>query len=96
MAIKTININYHFVNPINHRDNNAEISIHTFKNHFIAVLCIVYAKFQLQLWDRMIQQSTKNLNLLQKSRLHPHLLTYKYIYGYFITNAHRYPNQGQE
>ena len=47
--IKTMDIKYQLVPPSNHREKNAEISIQTFKNHFIARLCSIDKYFQLQL-----------------------------------------------
>ena len=39
--MKSMNIKYQLVPPSNHRANNAERAIQTFKNHFIAGLCSV-------------------------------------------------------
>ena len=39
------------------------------------------AEFYLQLWERMLQQSTINLNLLQQSRLHPRRSVYMNLHG---------------
>ena len=41
LTMTTINIKYQLVPPSNHRAINAERAIQTFKNHFIAGLCIV-------------------------------------------------------
>ena len=82
----TMDIKYHLVPPSSHRTNNAERKIHTFKNKFIAGLCILDAYFQLQLWYRMIQQATISINITRQSRLHPHLLSYTHIYGQFDYN----------
>ena len=56
MAIKTMDIKYQLINPNNHRANNAERVIQTFKNHLIAGICIVDKDFQLQFWYRLIKQ----------------------------------------
>ena len=41
IKMKTMNIKYKLVPPSNHRANNAERAIKTFKNHFIAGLCSI-------------------------------------------------------
>ena len=69
------------MSPGDNRDNNIDRSIQTFKNHFIAGLCIVGADFHLQLLDRILQQATIILNLLIKSKLHPYLLAHAHLYG---------------
>ena len=45
----TMYINFQLVTPSHHIANNIEIELHTFANHFIAGLFIVYADFCLQL-----------------------------------------------
>ena len=42
-----MNIKYQLVSPSNHRANNAEKYIQTFKNHFIAGLCSVDKDFHV-------------------------------------------------
>eukprot|EP00978_Attheya_sp_CCMP212_P013058 scaffold32606_cov75-Attheya_sp.AAC.1 len=74
-AITGQNITYQLAPPGNHRQNNAERAIQTFKNHFVARLCSVDGSFPLQQWDRMLEQATITLNLLRQSRLHPQLLS---------------------
>ena len=58
-----------------------------FKKNFIAGLCSVDANFRLQLWDRLLQQATIIVNLLQQSRICPYLPAYTHIYGYFYYNC---------
>ena len=55
LTMTIMNIKYQLVPPSNHRTNNAERAIQTFKNHFIAVLCSVDKDFHLQLWDIPLQ-----------------------------------------
>ena len=90
MAMATMDINYQLVPPSQHRANNAERAIHTFKNHVTSGLCVrlcsVDENLHLQLWDILLHKSTISLNLIQKSRLHPHLSAYTHIFGYFIYN----------
>ena len=77
---------YQLVPPSNLRVNNAEREIQTLKNHFISGLRSVDVDFHLQLWDRMINQETISLNILRRSRIHPHLLYYTHTYGEFDYN----------
>ena len=86
MTMTTMNIKCQLVPPSNHIANNAEISIQTFKNHFIEVLCIVDNDFHLQLWDRLLQQANISLNLLRKSGTLPHISAYTHILGEFDFN----------
>eukprot|EP00978_Attheya_sp_CCMP212_P022418 scaffold66914_cov33-Attheya_sp.AAC.5 len=51
------NIKYQLAPPGNHRMNNAERAIQTFKNNFVAGLCSVDASFPLQKWDRMLDHT---------------------------------------
>ena len=81
MTITTMNIKHQLVPPSDHRANNSERAIQTFKNHFIAGLCIVDKDFHLQLWVRLLQQATISLNLLRQSRTFPQLSSYTHIFG---------------
>ena len=83
MEMTTMDINYHLVLPNNHRSNNTERLIQTFKNYFILVLCSVDENFHLQLWYRLLQQAKTSLNLLRQSIIHPHLSAYTHIFGEF-------------
>ena len=76
----SMNIKYQLVNPSIHRANNAERSIQTFKNYFIDVMCSIDKDFNLQLWDRLLQQVTSSLNFLRKSKTLPHISAYTQIY----------------
>ena len=86
LAMTTINIKYQLVPTSNHRGNNAEREIQTFKNHCIAILCSVEKYFHLQLCDRLLQQETISLNLPRKSRTLPHISAYTHIFGEFDFN----------
>ena len=84
--MKTMEIKYQLVPPGNHRENNAERAILTFKNHFIAVLYSIDKDFHLQLWDILIQQSKISLNLIRHSILHSHQSAYMHIFLGFNYN----------
>ena len=84
--MKTIIIKYQLVPPSNHRANNAEREIQTFKNHFISGLCRVDKYIYLQLWGRLLQQATISLSLIRQSRTLPHISAYTHISGEFNFN----------
>ena len=67
LTMTTMNLKYQLVPPNNHRENNEDIEIQTFKNHFIAELYSLDKYFHLQLWDILLQQATISLNLLRQS-----------------------------
>jgi hypothetical protein len=69
-------IDYQLAPPHIHQSNNAERTIQTFKNHFIAGLCSVDPNFPLMLWDKLLHQATITLNLLRKSRINPRMSAY--------------------
>ena len=81
MTITTMDIKYKLVPPSNHRSNNKERSILTFKYHFIAVLWIIYIDFYLQLWYRLLQETIFSINLLRESVILPNLLAYTHMLG---------------
>ena len=76
ITITTMHTKYQLVPPINHRANNAERVIQTFKNHFIAGMCSIDKYFHLKLWERLLQQATTSLNLIRQSRTLPHISAY--------------------
>ena len=86
MIMITMDIKYQLVPQGNNRANNAERSIQTFKNHFIAVIFSIDKDFHLQLWDKLLYQSTINLNLLLQSIILSHLSSYTNIFGEFGCN----------
>ena len=86
MTMTTMNIKYQLVPTSNQRANNAERGIQTFKNHFKSGMCIVDKYFHLKLWDRLLQQTTINLNLLRKSRTFPHISAFIHIFGELAQN----------
>jgi hypothetical protein len=79
-------INYQLTPPHIHRRNNAEQAIHTFNNHCIAGLCSVDPTFPLKLRDKLLPQAMITLNLLQKSRINPHMSAYAQLNGHFDFN----------
>jgi hypothetical protein len=74
------------VPPKEHRANAAERSIHTFKNHFISILCSVDSNFPMNEWDRLLPQTIITLNLLCSSRIHPSLSAHASLFGNYDFN----------
>ena len=71
-----------------HRRNAAERAIRTFKNHFIAGLASCDPNFPLNLWDRLLDQAERTLNLLRGSRINPKLSAYMQIHGAYDFARH--------
>ena len=57
MTMNSMNIKYQLVPPSNHRANNTERYIQTFKKPFITVMCRVDKDFHIQLWEIFLQQA---------------------------------------
>ena len=51
------NSQYQLVPPNNHRHNEAERAIRTFKEHFIRVLAGEDAKFPMSMWDHLLEKN---------------------------------------
>ena len=66
-----------------HRQNMAERSIETYKNHFISILAGVSDDFPIHQWDELLPQSFFTLNLLGQSNVVPTILEYAYHHGPF-------------
>ena len=79
-------IDYQLAPPHVHRRNAAERAIRTFKNHFIAGLCSVDAKFPLCLWDELVPQGELTLNLMRGSRINPKLSAWAQVNGHYDFN----------
>ena len=71
--LKKEKVGIQLVEPHNHRVNAAERAIRTFKNHFIAGLCIGDRKFPTILWSKLVNQAVRSMNMLRTSRVHPKL-----------------------
>jgi hypothetical protein len=79
-------IDYQLAPPHIHLRNNAERTIHTFKNHFIAGLCSVDPSFPLKFWYKPLPQATTTLNILRKLRIDPHMNAYAQLNGHYDFN----------
>ena len=80
------NIKFQLVPPHLHRRNTAEKAIHTFKNHFVSILCGVHPDFLLHLWCKLLPQSELTLNLVRPCRYNPKLSAYEALEGNFSYN----------
>eukprot|EP00957_Ditylum_brightwellii_P176129 13411749-Ditylum_brightwellii.AAC.1 len=79
-------ITYQFTPPHMHQVNAAERAICTFKEHFIASLCSINAKFLLHLWFQLIKQAEMILNISRPCRRSPAIAANTAIWGEFEYN----------
>ena len=86
--IEENNCTYEIVPPHIHRRNAAERAIRTFKNHFIAGISSVDPDFPLSLWDRLLPQATRTLNMLRPTRINPNISADTYFHGQHDYNRH--------
>jgi hypothetical protein len=75
-------IQFELVPPGNHRRNQAERAIQTFKAHFIAILAGVDDKFPLSLWYHLLKPTELTLNLLHQSKVAPKISTFAHFHGH--------------
>ena len=68
-------ISFQLVPPEMHWQNQAERSIWTFKDHFLAILAGVDPAYPPYLWDLLLPQAELILNLLIQAKLNPKILT---------------------
>ncbi len=64
-----------------HRRNQAERAIQTFKAHFISILAGVVDKFPLSLWCHLLKSTELTLNLLRQSRVVPKILIFVHVHA---------------
>jgi hypothetical protein len=72
---------YELVPPGQHRRNQAERAIQTFKSHFISILAGVGDKFPLSLWCHLLEPAELTLNLLRQSRITPNVSAFAHVHG---------------
>jgi hypothetical protein len=75
-------IQFELVPPGNHRRNQAERAIQTFKAHFIAILAGVDDKFPLSLWCHLLEPTELTLNLLRQSKVAPKISAFAHVHGH--------------
>eukprot|EP00804_Cyclotella_cryptica_P003592 CCRYP_002190-RA/>CCRYP_002190-RA protein AED:0.27 eAED:0.27 QI:0/0/0/1/0/0.5/2/0/535 len=86
-AITSNGSTYQLVPPHVHRRNAAERAIHTFKDHFLAVLAGTAPSFPADQWDLLIPHAELTLNLLRASRCNPTLSAWEDLFGPFNFDA---------
>jgi hypothetical protein len=74
-------IQFELVPPGNHRRNQAERAIQTFKVHFISILAGVEEKFPLSLWCYLLEPMELTLNLLRQSKVAPKITAFAHVHG---------------
>ncbi len=74
-------MDYELVPPGQHRHNQAERAIQTFKAHFISILASVNDKFPLLYWCHLLKPTELTLNLLHQSRVAPKILAFTHVHG---------------
>ena len=85
-TIHSFNATYQLAPPHQHRQNAAETAIKTFKSHFLSGLATCDKSYPITEWDRLIPQVELTLNLLQNSRIQPHLSSWAAINGHHDFN----------
>jgi hypothetical protein len=93
----TIHLNkmmFQLVPPHNHQRNLTEKAIQTFKDHFIAILCIADKSFPLNLWDRLLPQAKHTLNMLWPLQMTPAIMVYTYLWKQHNYNANSFAPLG--
>ncbi len=80
------NANFQLVPPDMHCRNQAERTIGTFKDHFLAILAGVDAAFSPYLWDLLLPQAELTLNLLRQATLNPRISAWEFFQRPFDFN----------
>jgi hypothetical protein len=80
-CIKENGMDYKLVPTGQHRRDQAEQAIQTFKAHFISILASVDNKFPLLLWCHLLKPTELTLNLLRQSRVAPKILAFVQVHG---------------
>jgi hypothetical protein len=80
-CIKENGMDYKLTPPGQHRRNQAEWAIQTFKAHFISILAGVIDKFPLSLWCHLLKPTELTLNLLRQLRVVPKILAFAHVHG---------------
>jgi hypothetical protein len=75
-------IQFELMPPGNHRRNQAERAIQTFKSHFISILAGVNDKFPFSLWCHLLQPTELTLNLLHQSKVAPKVSAFAHVHGH--------------
>jgi hypothetical protein len=74
-------MDYELVPPGQHRRNQAEQAIQTFKAHFISILAGIDDKFPLSFWCHLLEPIELTLNLLRQSRVAPKMSAFAHAHS---------------
>jgi hypothetical protein len=85
-AIDAAGLDYQIASPGDHRLNDAERAIQTFKARFISHREGTDPTFPKSSWDLMIPQIVLVMNLMRPSRINPLLSAYTQLHGEFDFN----------
>jgi len=80
--IRKQEIQFELMPPGNHRRNQVERAIQTFKAHFIAILAGVDNKFPLSLLCHLLEPTELTPNLLRQSKVVPKISAFAHIHGH--------------
>jgi hypothetical protein len=69
-----------------HHQNRAEHTIHTFKDHFLAILAGIDSTFPPYIWDLLLPQAENTLNLLHQATFNPRISVWEFFQGPFDFN----------
>ena len=78
--IRQQEIQFELVPPGNHRRNQVERTIQTFKSHFISILAGIDDKFPLSLWCHLLEPTELTLNLLRESKVAPKVSAFAHVH----------------
>ena len=62
-----------------HRANIAEVTIKTWKKHFLSIEAGTASDFPRSFWDELVPQASLTLNLLRKSNATPTVLAHAHL-----------------
>ncbi len=79
--IKENSMDHKLIPPGQHRHNQADRAIQTFKAHFISILAGIDDEFPLSLWCHLLKPTELTLNLLCQSRVAPKILAFAHVHG---------------
>ena len=79
--LKNQGIHFQMVPPHHHQANPAERAIQTFKAHFIAGLASTNPSFPLYLWDKLIPQAERTLNMMRRCTMNPRISADTFLNG---------------
>ena len=85
-TIEKQRLGYQLASSGDHRLNEAERAIQTFKAHFIAIRSGANRAFPKNCWSLLLDEAVLTLNLLRLSRINTAIFAYTHIHGVFDFN----------